>query len=110
MKKVIVFTTQTWPHCRTAKEFLFKNKIHFIEKDINKDIDARNELIKRNISGVPTFLIGDDIVVGLDTNKILQLVDHRVVECPNCHKKIRVPTDKKNLRIKCPNCKNILNI
>ena len=110
MKDVFVFTTQTWPHCRTAKEFLSKNNIHYVEKDVNKDMNARNEMIKRNINGVPAFLIGDDLVVGLDTNRILQLVDHRVVECPNCHKKVRVPLNMKNFKIKCPNCKTVLDI
>jgi DNA-directed RNA polymerase subunit RPC12/RpoP len=82
-----------------------QNKIHFIEKDINVDSAARNELIRRKISGVPTLLIGEDVVVGLDETKILQLVDHRLMECPNCHKKLRVPTNKGQITITCPNCK-----
>lgn len=35
-------------------------------------MEARQELIKRNIRGVPTFLIGEDVVVGLDKAKILE--------------------------------------
>lgn len=57
-----------------AKEFLAQNKIQYVEKDINVDAEARNELIRRNISGVPTFLIGDEVVVGLDTARIMALV------------------------------------
>ncbi len=82
-----------------------QSKIHFVEKDINVDSEARKELIKRKITGVPTFLIGEDVVVGLDKSKILQLVDHRLIECPNCHAKLRVPINKAQISISCPKCK-----
>lgn len=110
MKNVIVFTTSTWPHCKTAKEFLSQNKIHYVEKDINVDKEARSEMLKRKVTGVPTFLIGEDIVIGLDKDKILSLVDHRVVECASCQKKVRVPINKPNIIAKCPNCKNVISI
>lgn len=61
--------------------------------------------MRRKISGVPTFFIGDDVVIGLDKTKILQLVDHRLMECPNCHTKLRVPTNKGQISISCPKCK-----
>jgi glutaredoxin len=106
MKDIILFTTQTCPYCTQAKTFLTQNKIKFIEKDINKDAAANNELVKRNIKGVPTIFIGDDVVVGLDKEKILKLVDHRIVECPECHTKLRVPINKGKLNVTCPKCKS----
>ncbi len=33
-------------------------------------------MIRRKARGVPAFLIGDDMVVGLDKTQILQLVNH----------------------------------
>jgi hypothetical protein len=51
-----------------------QNKIDFVEKDINLDSEALEELARRNISGVPTFLIGEEVVVGLNRAKILELV------------------------------------
>lgn len=89
-----------------AKEFLSQQKIHFIEKDVNKDPQAAWELQKRNISGVPAFLIGDDVIVGLDKRKILELVDHRLTECPQCGQKMRVPAGKGEIAVKCPKCSN----
>lgn len=83
-----------------------QNKIHFVDKDINVDPEARKELMKRKITGVPTFLIGDEAVVGIDKEKILKLVDHRLKECPTCHAKLRVPINKGNISITCPKCKN----
>jgi len=108
MKNVTVFTTKTWPHCKTAKEFLSQHKIHYKEKDINVDNEARKELIKRKIAGVPTFLIGEDVVEGLDKEKILRLVDHEVIECPDCHTKLRVPLIKDKIKITCPKCKKVI--
>lgn len=89
-----------------AKEFLSQQKIHFIEKDVNKDPQAARELQKRNISGVPTFLIGEDVIVGFDKGRILELVDHRLTECTQCGQKMRVPVGKGEIAVKCPKCSN----
>ena len=90
-----------------AKEFLSQNKIHFEEKNISLDAQARLELQRRNISGVPAFIIGEDEVVGLDKEKILKLVDHRVLQCEKCAKKIRVPINKGTIEVTCPKCGHV---
>jgi len=77
-----------------------------MEKDITVDAQARSELIRRNVSGVPSFLIGDDMVIGLNKARILELVDHRLIECEKCHAKMRAPVNKGNLKITCPKCKH----
>lgn len=87
-----------------AKKFLSQHKIHFTEKDINVDTQARSEYVRRNINGVPAFLIGDEILVGLDKAKILELVDHRLIECKACHTKMRVPHNKGTIKATCPKC------
>lgn len=104
MKDVIMFTSQTCSSCKVAKNFLFQNKIQFEQKDINVDTKARDELIRRNISGVPTFLIGKDFVTGFNPSKILKLVDHRVIECKKCSTKMRVPINKGILKFECTQC------
>jgi glutaredoxin 3 len=93
-----------------AKEFLSDNKIHFEEKNISTDPQARLELQRRNISGVPAFIIGDDEVVGLDKEKILKLVDHRVIQCGKCSKKMRIPIKKGTLEVKCPKCAHVFKV
>lgn len=77
----------------------------FQERNINTDMDARNELIKSGIRGVPAFLIGEDIVVELDTAKIEGLLDYTIINCPNCPTKLRIPKGKGKLTITCPKCK-----
>ena len=74
MKKVIMFTTQTWPHCHTAKAYLREKGIDYEERDVNVDVVARNEFLKRGLRGVPSFLIDDEVVVGLDKEKIEELL------------------------------------
>ncbi|HZK52986.1 MAG TPA: glutaredoxin family protein [Desulfosporosinus sp.] len=110
MKEVIMFTAQNCSSCKKAKNFLFQNRIQFEQKDINVDAEARAELERRNIRGVPTFLIGKDFVTGFNPTKILKLIDHRVIECKKCSSKIRVPINKGDLEIKCPQCTHEFNI
>jgi|SRR5680860_928951 len=93
-----------------AKEFLSQNKIHFEEKNISLDNQARLELQKRGISGVPTFIIGDDVVVGLDKEKLFKLIDHRIIECEKCSKKMRVPIKKGTIEVTCPKCSHLFKV
>ena len=79
----------------------------FEEKDINKDMTARNELIKRGIQGVPAFLIGSDVVVGLDTAKIETLIDYSVANCPECKSRLRIPNGKGKIKVTCSKCKHV---
>lgn len=106
MKKIIMYTTQTWPHCKTAKEFLREKGYSFIEKDVNKDKEAQAEFAKKGFQGVPAFVIGEDVVVGLDKNKIESLLDYKVIDCPNCKTRLRVPKGKGKIKITCQKCSN----
>lgn len=78
-----------------------------MEKDVTTDPEARAEMMRRKVTGVPAFLIGDEILVGLDQEKILSLVDHRVVSCSQCGTKVRIPVNKGKLRITCRKCGTI---
>lgn len=104
MMKVIMFTTKTWPHCRTAKEALFARGIRFEEKDINEDYLAGVEFSRRGLQGVPAFLIGDQVVVGLDINKIEALLDYKIIGCSKCNTRMRVPKNRAKIRVTCPKC------
>jgi len=74
MQEIIMYTTKTWPHCTTAKKFLAQKSISFIEKDVNADKEAAAELMSKGVMAVPSFKIGEEMVVGLDQQKILQLL------------------------------------
>ena len=61
-------------------------------------------MMKLGVTGVPTFLIGEDVVVGLDRNRVLALVDHKLVTCEKCGSKMRVPKNKGTLKVTCSKC------
>lgn len=53
---------------------------------------------------MPAFVIGEDVVVGLDINKIDSLMDYTVVDCPDCKTRLRIPKGKGKLKVNCPKC------
>lgn len=76
----------------------------FVEKDINADAQAREELMRMNVSGVPAILIGSELVIGFDRARIDELLRHAIVPCEQCGASLRLPAGKGALRITCPRC------
>lgn len=105
MKKIIMFSTETWPHCHTAKRYLRDKGYAFEVRDVNTDKAASDEFARRGFKGVPSFVIGEDTVEGLDTKKIDSLIDYELTKCTNCDAKLRVPKNKGKIKITCPKCK-----
>lgn len=106
MKKVIIYTTKTCPHCSTAKEYLKEKGISYEEKDIATDMTARRELMRLRVRGVPAIQIEDEIIVGFQPEKIDQLIDFTIVKCQECATKLRIPKDHGSLTVTCPRCKH----
>ncbi len=84
--------------------YLRQEGIPFEERDINEDRAAREDFLRRGLTGVPSFLIGDQVVVGLDKQKIRSLMDFSILPCQNCRKQLRIPKGKGKIRITCPEC------
>jgi glutaredoxin 3 len=67
-KKVVVYTTQSCPYCRAAKELLNKRSIAFTEIDVTGDADARERLVE--MSGgrmtVPQIFVDGKAIGGYD--------------------------------------------
>ncbi|ABB32638.1 glutaredoxin-like protein, YruB-family [Geobacter metallireducens RCH3] len=59
--KVVLYSVAWCPHCKEAKEYFTRNNIPFINKDVELDEKAMDELTKTYKSqGVPVIVIGDD--------------------------------------------------
>lgn len=74
-KKIKVFSTPACPYCQQAKEYLKSKNVSFESVDLAANPDAAQEMIK--ISGqmsVPVIIIGEDIVVGFDKDKLESLL------------------------------------
>jgi len=56
---VVLYSVAWCPHCRAAKEYMTKNNIPFINKDVEIDEKAMEELTgKYKSQGVPVIVIG----------------------------------------------------
>ena len=104
MKNIIMYTTDTWPHCTTAKSFLRKKGYKYEARDVNTDAKANEEFRELGLSGVPSFVIGDEVIEGLDMNMIESLMDYEVVNCPGCDVRLRLPKNKGKISVSCPEC------
>lgn len=104
MNNIIMYTSSTWPHCVTAKEFLREKGYKYVEKNVSLDREAQKELMNMGIMGVPAFLIGDKTVVGLDKKRIEELIDYTVEDCSKCNQKLRVPKKAGKIKVNCPTC------
>ena len=74
-KKVVVYTTPTWPWCHRAKEYLSQKGISFIEHDVAKDRDKAKEMIQKSGQmGVPVIIIDGEVVVGFNQGRLDSLL------------------------------------
>lgn len=73
----IVLYSVTWcPHCKETKEYFTRNNIPFINRDVEVDVQAMEELTgKYNSQGVPVIVIGsgkDEVVIKGFTPELFQ--------------------------------------
>lgn len=65
--QIVLFSTTWCPHCKAAKEYLNKNGIPFINRDVEQDPKAAEMLTEKYKSqGVPVVVIGsgnDEVVM-----------------------------------------------
>ena len=74
--RVIVFSTPTCPHCRTAKQYLKKNGIRFTNVDVSRDPSAARDMQRiSGQQGVPVITVGGRPIVGFDRDKLDRLLN-----------------------------------
>ena len=56
--------------CGLTKEFLSRNGIQFVERNIVQDSEALNELRRLGYMTTPVTLVDDDVIVGFDEAKL----------------------------------------
>ena len=60
--------------CARVKEFLHKNNIAFVDRDITSDESALAELEKLGVMTTPVTIIDGQTVIGYDVNKLKTLL------------------------------------
>jgi glutaredoxin-like YruB-family protein len=59
--RIVLYSVSWCPHCRAAKEYFTHNNIPFINRDVELDPQAMEELTQKYKSqAVPVIVIGDD--------------------------------------------------
>lgn len=78
--QIKIYSTTTCPYCKMLKDYLTEKKVTFVEKVVDTDDAAREEMSKESggFLGVPfTVVIKDDgtkvDIVGFDKGKFEQL-------------------------------------
>ena len=74
MDKIIIYSTETCPHCQSVKSYLDSKGFTYEEKDVQKDKEARQELLGKGYRGVPVLIINGEEIVGFDKEKINQIL------------------------------------
>ena len=74
---VKIYTTSTCPWCTKAKEYLKSLNIDFKELNVQSDMEARNEMIKKTKQGhVPVLDINNEIIIGFKQEDIAKALNN----------------------------------
>lgn len=79
-RQVVIYTTSICPHCREAKEYMTRNKIPFINREVDTDDEHMVTLmsiydsmgVPEQKRGVPLIIIGNRVrIQGFNKDKLL---------------------------------------
>ena len=76
MAHVTIYTTPTCVWCKTTKAFFKEHGVQYEEKDVARDVPAREEMVQKSRQlGVPVIDIDGQIVVGFDKEGLSRLLN-----------------------------------
>jgi len=73
-KEVVVFYGNGCSACHEEMEYLAAENIEFTARNVSTDLEARKQLIGMGSKTVPTTLVGDEMVVGFDRERLISLL------------------------------------
>jgi glutaredoxin-like YruB-family protein len=74
MKRVVLYSQPGCPPCFAAKRFLASRNVAFEYKDVQADPAALRELMELNSRSTPTIVVGDEVMVGFDPDRLESLL------------------------------------
>jgi glutaredoxin 3 len=73
--KVVIYTTPTCAYCHQAKQFLSRQGVPFVEKNVAVDRQAAGEMVRiSGQQGVPVITVDGKVVIGFDQPRLRQLL------------------------------------
>jgi glutaredoxin len=73
--EVIMYATTWCGYCKQARKFFERNGISYVEYDVERDRDAWRENRRLGGGGVPTIVVGDDVVRGFSAGQLTELLE-----------------------------------
>lgn len=75
MQNVTIYSTPSCHFCHMAKDFFKEQNIAFTDYDVAADTSKRAEMVEKSGQmGVPVILIGDQMVIGFNKPKVIELL------------------------------------
>lgn len=75
VKSVEIFSTPTCHFCHAAKEWFDEVGIKYTDHDVSVKKDELARMMEiTGQRGVPVIIIGNDVVIGFDQNKLKELL------------------------------------
>jgi glutaredoxin-like YruB-family protein len=69
--KITVYSTPSCPWCRKVKRYFKSLGVPFKDVDVSKDQKRAQEMYRKSGQmGVPVVIMGNQVIVGFDKNKI----------------------------------------
>jgi glutaredoxin-like YruB-family protein len=75
MKKVTLYSQPGCPPCFAAKAYLQSRNVPFEYKDVQADPAALQELLALNSRSTPTLLVGEEVMIGFDPDRLTQMLE-----------------------------------
>ncbi len=74
-KQVILYTSPTCGYCGMVKSFFEENNVKYEEYDVSVDEKKSSEMVEKSGQmGVPVVTVGEEVVIGFDKNKLVELL------------------------------------
>ncbi len=71
MKKIIIYTTDLCPFCKSTKEWLTAEGYEYEERNVQKNPDYRNEMLEKSgAMTVPILDIEGSIIIGFKVDEM----------------------------------------
>jgi glutaredoxin-like YruB-family protein len=70
MKRVLLYSQPGCPPCIAAKQFLKARQVAFEYKDVQADPAALRELTDLNSRSTPTIVVGEEVMIGFDPDRL----------------------------------------
>ncbi len=68
--RIILYSQPACPPCFAARAYLKARKLSFEYKDIQADPEALRELVALKSQSTPTLVVGDQVLIGFDPEKL----------------------------------------